>query len=205
MVAQCQMRFKLKNKCESKRDVTIAYNSNYEDFNIAHHIIKPLLKYKKEACWNLSLVTWASLSKQSLKVDLKSIDTFLNQAIEPYSTYMFHGLIEYLQLFLDGAQPARKRTLAIFTTEYLRQNVVDVLYKLQTESNVAVILVYLNHYIHDEYFFNLNKFPRHLKFGGAFWAYDDQRIKAKQVVDVIKNPDFNIFKFNKNLPTHNNT
>ena len=96
MVVQCRITFKMNNKCESKRDVTIvcAFNYYYSSlltilFHIEktykrflHPTFKSLLKYKDETCFNLSLVELYLDPTSMTKVDnLKSADRFYGASI----------------------------------------------------------------------------------------------------------------------------
>jgi len=123
------MRFKLKNPCESNRDVTLLFDYNYDamytfwhygndgQFQEKHHIIKPLLKYKNEACWKLSLVTLASSypKSNSKACVLRPVDTFFGESIVGTRSVSFNiDLKEYLRRFVEDDQPLRTRTLVIF-------------------------------------------------------------------------------------------
>ena len=207
----CRMSIKTKT-CENKRDVIVLFDCDYEknhvlpsgtlfhsknDFQEKHHI-KAALKYENEACLNVSLVK--VLSNRVVYVDdWKSVDAFFNNAFFGTKTttnlrgYSYNSnLKDYLQLFSDiTIQRSKKRTLVIYSKS-LAQEMVDFLYKLQVENHVDVILVstYRDN-------FNYKQFPRHLKFFVLFGRYSD--LVSKQIVDVIKNPEFNIYEFNKNL------
>ena len=214
MVVQCRITFQIKDRCKEKRDVTLLFGYNYDGrrYNFPgifvdhrnklkemHRIVKPLLKYKGESCLNLSLATLASYPMSRAKVhDLKSADTFFGQKESSSSDLHGVSLKEYLHLFVDRTQPPnRKRTLVIFTGEILNQDYLDILHKLQTESHVVIILVSLFSDIS-----SLKQFKPHLKFYALFGEYDD--LFFQQLVDVIKNPHFNLHEFDKHLPGFKN-
>jgi len=198
------MTFKIKNKCDKKRDITLLFDTNSinlesggihlinDGLHMHYQIIKQLLIRKEEACLNLALASLSSYPKSRLKVyNLRSVDTFFN---------MYHNdlhnvdLKEYLQLYADSTQSPRKRTLVIFNGHTLEQDNLDILNELQTENNITVIFVSLFDDIS-----NLKQFRRHLKFHAYFGYYNEQVIK--QLVDVIKNPTFDRFEFDKTLPS----
>lgn len=84
----------------------------------------------------------------------------------------------------------------IFFTK-LEQTDLDILDKLQNENNVVVILVSLFYEIPET-----KQFPRHLIFYPFYWK--NRNLFINQIVDVIKNPDYNRFTFNEHLPSFKN-
>ena len=201
VVVQSRMRFKIINRCERKNDVTILLNFHYDlptrnkreskaIFNENHRkIIRTLIKDKDEACLDLSLVTISPV------LNKYSFDIFSGESITRQLKHRSHDtdLKEYLHFFDDTTQSQKKTTLAIFTADPLEQDHLDLLYRLQTEKNVAVIIVSLSADIS-----HLEQFPPHLKFYVFYANYHDQVVK--QIVDVIKNPNFDRFQFNKQIP-----
>jgi len=141
---------------------------------------------------NLALVSLASYPKSRLEVDnMKSADTFFGLYNSDSRNV---DLKEYLELFADGTQSSRERTLVIFSGKTLEQDNLNILYKLQTENNVAVILVSFFDDIS-----NLKHFSRHLKFYLFFGLYNE--LVIEQLVDVIKNPIYDRNEFDKTLPS----
>ena len=177
----------------------IFYNGvsgTYKD--LLHPIVKLLLKHKDETCLNLSLVTLLSPDPIRKVDNLTSAERFYAESMPPSKSFPDgRDLYEFLKLFKDSIHSPQRRTLVIFFTFKLEQIHLDILDKLQTEDNVVVILVSLIYDISE-----IKHIPRHLKFFSSHWG--NQNLHLKQIVDVIKNPDYNRFTFNKHLTSIKN-
>ena len=149
---------------------------------------------------DLSLATLASYPKSRTKVyNLKSVDTLFGESRGGTCKRNHVDLREYLQLFADDTQSLSKRTLVIFSAiKYLKDipDILDILYKLQTENNVVVIIVFYG-YGYNIINYSQQFVPRHLTFF-VYTGFCTELI-GKQIVDVIKNPNFNRFEFGKSL------
>jgi len=116
MAVQCRMTFKIKNKCDKKRDITLLFDTNSinlesggihlinDGLHMHYQIIKQLLIRKEEACLNLALASLSSYPKSRLKVyNLRSVDTFFNMYhndlhnVEKKSIYSFMQTAHSLQ------------------------------------------------------------------------------------------------------------
>jgi hypothetical protein len=177
----------------NKRDVTVLTMLDQMTNQLG-----TLMMHLNEACLNLTLV---KLTQYSVEVAdcYKPIDTsmgyFMDKSTYPSQQY---DLLEYLQLFEDGT--VGKRTLVLFVNEIFSQEAVDILCKLQNQKSVTVILVSF----YDD-ILSMNQFPRHLKFLITYdREYRDSLFSLKQLVDVIKNPNFDRFEYDRNLATFKN-
>lgn len=202
LIIECRIRIEVKTKCKNSQDITMLMmvEPDPKQFNI-------LVLHLKEPCSNLTLVKLTEHKVITLIV-LEPIDTSLGYWMDKsqQSNAEEKDLKEYLQVFSNGIQTSRrrKRTLVVFGMS-LKQDIVNLLYKLQAENNFKVILV-SNGF---EDIMSLKQFPRHLKFltSPDIFSQELQHhrlINLKQLIEVIKNPDFNRFKFEKHLPTFKN-
>jgi len=121
---------------------------------------------------------------------LESVDRFFSYFEATNKDMSCDKLKEYLEIFNDGIRWS-PQTLVIFDREadIALCDIWDVLYELQTKKCMTVILVtqYTN-------VFSIKQVPRLLKFSvvsGVHWM---------KLIDVIKNPHFNRFEFDRNFP-----
>jgi len=98
-------------------------------------------------------------------------------------------LKEYLQLFAEKS--TARRTLVLFYY-FVGMEDREILYNLQMEKNVDVVIVTMHSYTIDY----LKQFPRHLKFTVS--SDSESILNSKNLLDVIKNPQFDRFEFEKN-------
>jgi len=192
LMVQSRIRFKMTKTCEHKRDVTfILLSSIYYSRHEIRPIIQRLLKYKDEACLNLSMVVPNKLEPENVNT-LKSFDKLFILLKEEWPNILCRNLKDYLQLFLSDKIHKSPQTLVVFgdTSTHDHCDILDILYELQTGKNVAVILL-------SEFFgvFHLKQdFSRLLKFSRRDVDHETK------LINVIKNPNFDRFQFQKNLP-----
>jgi len=199
-------RFKMKT-CDNMRDVTFLYDNIRQLYFPAsllwvvhqglyiQHIIKSMTKNDNEACLNVSLVKSRSPYKIVNINNLHSVDAFFDnedtiESILKECPDCHTNMKEFLNLF--EIQQEKSRTLVFFSERHLEQDIVDTLYRLQSEKNVQIILVSI---IPD--IFKFKQFPRHMKFLLTNHIFEP-------LVDVIKNPEFNRFEvqdFSANINT----
>jgi len=196
VIVHSRMRFKMKT-CDNVRDVTFLYDSivqwdmKFSISRVVHkelciqHIIKSMTKNDNEACLNVSFVASYSSYKIVNIKNLRSVNAFFNyenfDSVHNGCPDCHTNLKEFLNLF--EIQKEKSRTLVFFSERYLKQDIVDILYRLQSEKNVRIILVSMFADI-----LKLKQFPRHLKFLLSHNIFEP-------LVDVIKNPEFNRFDF----------
>jgi len=198
LIVHSRIRFKTKT-CKQKREVTVVYDAPSKDqrkqelsfFMVKveyQRFIKTLRKYENEFCLKLSCVDvkFTSNRKWDKFMDFVKINDVQSKYIGDNYSDEFKDI---LQTFAIEDEGKKRRTLVFFSNRLLKQDIVDILYRIQTERNVIVILVSMFADI-----FTLKQFPRHLKFIAFYQVH-------KQLVDVIKNPNFNRFDFDKNLPS----
>jgi len=143
-------RFKLKNQCESNREITLVIHEIWMDDK---DYIKTLITNLKEACVNITLVKLMPYGVVNVN-NLNPIDL---------SFYYFVGMEDR-----------------------------EILYNLQMEKNVDVVIVTMHSYTINY----LKQFPRHLKFTVS--SDSESILNSKNLLDVIKNPQFDRFEFEKN-------
>jgi len=179
------MRFQMKNQCESKREVALVANQ----YGMENQF-KTIVTNLKEACVNITLV---KLELYGIVNNLNPIELSFGHWLSQF--VLFHDrthLKEYLQLFAKEFTKKR-RTLVVFNY-YFDRHEIEILYNLQMENNVDVIIVSISDRI-----LNLEQFPRHLKILTHYSPYN-----LKGLIDVIRNPLYNRFEFEKNLASFKN-
>lgn len=187
ILIRCRLRFKMKETTKRNFTILSCKPSLEKTFNNALRMRTTVNTFlKDETQLNLHLVTVSPYIH--VKVDnLQSVDTFLGH-LQDSNYDDCADLKEFLQLFGDG----NPQTL-VFIGRHIENDIAELFYRLQEEKNVDVIFVsvYTN-------IFNLKQFPRHLKFSLFTDIYHDQL--SMQLKDVIANPNFNRFEFEKHLP-----
>jgi len=184
---QSLMRFKLKNQCESKMDVTLVFYDLWWGYYGRTKVdyIKTLVTNLKEACVNITLVKYVPYYDVVNVIDL-SFEHWLSQDIRYHNGY----LREYLQLFAEKS--TTRRTLVLFSY-FFGMEYTEMVYNFQMEKNVDVIIARFD---------TIEQFPRHLKFAVTITAAgqvtDYGVLNLKNLFDVIKNPKFDRFEFEKN-------
>ena len=194
LAIECRVKFKTK-ACEKLRDVTFLYDctfikqvgDEFEIYFIEHWEylnVGEMTKYGNEECFNVTFVNIIS------NINWKELD-FMNM----YNRWWWNPanrtdphtrLKESLQLYeIETKTP---RTLVFFSGRPLRNDIVDILYRLQDAKNTTVILASFYTDI-----FQLNQIPRHRRFMRAY--------SNKPLIDVIKNPNFDRFEFSNHLPS----
>lgn len=195
MIVQSRIKFKMKS-CDHMRDVTILFDPFIDVSTPApvHHydlyfpmldVPKIYMLIRKEACLkNVSLV---SFQPHAVINKLESPGAFLDIKFSHENELHNTHVKEFLQLYEIQEEEEKVRTLVFISKRTVRQDILDILYRLQTERKVVVIFVSM---------FDIGsyQFPRHLKL---LISHNP----PKQLVDVITNPSFNLLKFNKYLPT----
>ena len=195
LVIECRLKFKTK-ACEKSRDVTILFDSliiKYDRNEYAtaffyyrhtfNHLEEMMKRIKAIACLRVSFVL---VRDKTFWKELKFLNMFYDSFRSLKNTNPHNVLKETLQLY--EIQTRNPRTLVLLTGQPLRNDIVEILYRLQATKNIIVILV---SYYTD--IFKLKQIPRHRKFIYGH-RYGDS------FVDVIKNPNFNRFEFNNHLP-----
>jgi len=172
---QSLMRFKLKTRCENKREITLVVNGIW----IEKYVIKTIVTNLREACVNIILYKLEQYGVENVNnlnpIDL-SLDHWLSQIVVYDSSY----LKEYLQLFAEKS--TIRRTLVIFSW-LIQEDEVQMLYDLQMEKNVDVIVT------GDSDIVNHKQVPIHRKI--LIYRHSSST-NLKRLVDIIKNPNYYI-------------
>jgi len=179
------MRFKLKNQCESKKEVTLVIDGMYIDN------IKTIVTNLKEACVNIILVRLKPYGVVNVN-SLNSIDLSFDHWLSQNVLYDDYHLKEYLQLFAEKS--STRRTLIVFSW-FLNDSHLKILYNLQMKKNVVILVSYPN-------ILDIKQIPRHLKFvrlSNGNYNFKGRNYNLNGLVDVIKNPKYNRFEFEKSF------